>query len=323
MTPTSDRLQPSSLKTLLAWAPTLSSLTANAHAKVTPLDAKERMLWLQLDATDKSWWINPYEDVYGPCPFDSQEIDPRIVMTNGEVHQYITRDPPGLHALDPLPCTKRLHEIDFATWLPTLEDITVIRETSRGCVCQATSTEGVVCLKLFSPGTRKEFISEHAAYTNILNAFETVPDTFPRCMGWTSIPPAYLASDKCPQWLQSLHLDKTSPNIGLLLLEFLDGSPLFTGNISDVVALKALEALGSAHQAGIVHNEAFPHHFLLSGERVVLFDFDMATVSPDPSASSVGQWREMKELWKILFNGLLPDKYMGVERDWKWTPASP
>ena len=54
------------------------------------------------------------------------------------------------------------------------------------------------------------------------------------------------------------------------------------------VGLRLLEALSTAHAAGVLHRDVKPANVILDGDRVVLGDFGLATIEGDPDLTQPG-----------------------------------
>lgn len=88
-------------------------------------------------------------------------------------------------------------------------------------------------------------------------------------------------------------------------MEYIDGEPLSTRNITLKLGTKALCALQAVHDARILHWDIVPEHFIVSGDRVVLLDFDVSEIPPQDVANRLMLWREMRDCWHTLFTGLV------------------
>lgn len=71
--------------------------------------------------------------------------------------------------------------------------------------------------------------------------------------------------------------DKERPSA--ILLEYLPNAvPLTKDNIRNEFVQMGLEGLVKIHAAGVIHNDPYPKNVLVSGERLVWIDFDVAIV---------------------------------------------
>lgn len=169
------------------------------------------------------------------------------------------------------------------------------------------------------PGLTKEGRSL-SRFRNEANAYESL-DTFGICD--TGHVPKYHGSIEqldplCHQpWLNSFLEDKFHPTA--ILLEYLgDSEPLNCVNYSKERHGKAMEALALVHTALVVHNDVYPRNILIvSLERVVLIDFDIAKTFPNDCHELVQacEWelRQLEDFGKALVSfTTLPQIFLAV-----------
>ncbi|EJU00424.1 hypothetical protein DACRYDRAFT_16890 [Dacryopinax primogenitus] len=134
------------------------------------------------------------------------------------------------------------------------------------------------------------FCTERAVYAAFRHAYETNPESLPRCYGWRqNIPPDSM-------------LGNLVAGYAILVTEFVDGASLAGMPISKELKYAALRAMIDVLAAGVVHLDIKPEHFVIRpvpGTHVVVIDFDCAMYGP-----AAERWLgiSIQQTWNMMSN---------------------
>lgn len=105
-----------------------------------------------------------------------------------------------------------------------------------------------------------------------------------------------------------VHFEADSPLPGAILLEFIpDLRILDLNTFTEERSSRFRKAMTDIHQAGVLHDDIQPRHFLIqeTTDRTVILDFDRAQTHLSPTTGMSEDWRRAFDLENELIDDIL------------------